>query len=260
MRRSLIGTHSLIGLREGKFLSLLEPPEWARPAVDGCDNVGTFPVLVGPGDDIVLSSPIILYDRPQIAPESAGQLFDATEIDEILTLRTLALTDEEKDEARLTDPRAAEIIDRVDDMPAEVFERLHGAIRSLRPVVHSTHDETNDAAAETTEAAWWDPGADASVQPDEDAVDVDGVAVRRGSRVRLRPDRAADAQDMFWAGRVATVAAVFQDVDGDAHVAVIPVDDPGADLREWQGRYLYFDPAEIEPLATLPLDGHVVSP
>ena len=82
----------------------------------------------------MLSSPIILYDFPAVAPESAGDFCDSTEIDEILALRVMTLTDEEKAEARGTDARAAAIIDRCDDMPDEIWSRLHGAVRSLRPV------------------------------------------------------------------------------------------------------------------------------
>ena len=102
--------------------------------VQKCSNVHTWPVMVGEdGDrDVVLSSPIILYDYPQIAPESPGDLYDATEIDEILTLRTMTLTEDEKRQARATDPRAAAIIDRVDDMPPEILDKLHGALRYLR--------------------------------------------------------------------------------------------------------------------------------
>jgi hypothetical protein len=219
VRRSLIGTHALLGVEGGRFVSSIDPPEWARPFVDGCRNQGAYPVLVGPGESMVLASPIILSDHPEVAPESAGPLFDATEIDEILVLRTLTLGDDEKAEARATDPRAAELIDRVEDLPPEVLERLHGAIRSMRTV-------------------------DASP-----TVEVEGVRVGRGSRVRLRPRRNADAQDMFWAGRAAVVAEVLCDVDGNEHVAVIAEDDPGADVRDWQGRYLYFAPTELEPLA-----------
>jgi hydrogenase maturation protease len=64
-------------------------------------------VLVGKEGtaDSILSSPIILYDYPKVAPESPGDLFDATEIDEILTLRILALTDEEKREMAAIDSR-----------------------------------------------------------------------------------------------------------------------------------------------------------
>ncbi len=79
----------------------------------------------------MLSSPIVLYDHPEVAPESPGDLYDGTEIDEILALRVLTLTDEERSEARGTDPRAAAIIDRVDGFAPEIWDRLHGAVRSL---------------------------------------------------------------------------------------------------------------------------------
>ncbi|MFB9835879.1 hypothetical protein [Actinoallomurus acaciae] len=135
LRRSLIATHSLLAARESSFVSLLEPPGWAEAEAHACANVHTFPVLAGePGTrDLLLSSPILLYDHPRIAPESPGDLHDAAEIDEILSLRTLTLTEEEKREARATDPRGAAIVDRVDAMPPEIFSRLHGAIRSLGP-------------------------------------------------------------------------------------------------------------------------------
>ena len=55
---------------------------------------------------MMLCSPIILYDYPKIAPESAGDFFDGTEMDEMLTLRVLTLTDAEKQEMRNGDPRA----------------------------------------------------------------------------------------------------------------------------------------------------------
>jgi hypothetical protein len=120
---------------EGAFLSMTEPPEWAAPEVAACENIGTWPVLAGPAEcrNLMLSSPVILYDHPGVAPESAGDLFDATEIDEILTLRTLALTDAERQEARATDQRAADLIDRLDGLPPEMWERMHGAIRYLSP-------------------------------------------------------------------------------------------------------------------------------
>ncbi len=118
------------------LLSAARPAGDAADAVAGCRNEGTFPVLVGEegAADVMLSSPIILYDHPAVAPESAGDFCDATEIDEILALRVLTLTDDEKAEARGTDRRAAAIVDRCDDMPPEVWARLHGAVRSLRPI------------------------------------------------------------------------------------------------------------------------------
>jgi len=242
LRHSLVAAHSLIGIDQGVFLSLLDPPEWAKPAAEACQNLHTWPVLIGDEGrrDAMLSSPIILYDHPTIAPESPGDLFDATEIDEILTLRTMALTEDEKREARATDERAAAIIDRVDNMPPELLERLHGAVRYLKGV-EGTQEEEPELVP------WWDPGADRTVSPETDGVVVAGVTVARGSRVRLRPGQRADAQDMFLAGRLATVEAVFLDVDGNRHLAVTLDEDPAADLQRWHGRFLYFSPDEVEP-------------
>lgn len=100
LRHSLVGAHTLLALRDGAFVSLLDPPEWSAGAAASCVNLHTWPVLVGEEGrrDVMLSSPIILCDYPQVAPESPGDLCDATKIDEILTL-----TDEEKREARGTD-------------------------------------------------------------------------------------------------------------------------------------------------------------
>jgi len=158
LRTSLVATHSLVGVRGGAFLSMLDPPAWAAAATKQCRNVHTFPVLAGDPEhhNVMLSSPILMdYDYPQISPESPGNLFDATEIDEILSLRTLTLTDDEKREARATDPRAAAIIDRVEEFPNEVLERLHGAIRSLRPVTRSLAgggEDNNEPAGEARPA------------------------------------------------------------------------------------------------------------
>ncbi|GAC1410307.1 MAG: hypothetical protein NVSMB57_03970 [Actinomycetota bacterium] len=243
MRSSFVATHAFLAATNGEFVSLLEPPEWAKPAVATCVNENTWPILIG--DErrhLVLSSPIILYDYPAIAPESKGDLFDATEIDEILLLRTLTLTDEEKREARATDPRAAAIIDRVESMRPEEFQQLHGTIRGIRSLANEPR------SAEGELAPWWDPGSDASVSPETDQVVVAGVPVMRGSRVRLRPkETGTDAQDLFLRGRMARVEAVFFDVDGNVHLAVTVEDDPAADLQSQQGRFLYFKPEEIEP-------------
>ena len=91
---------------------------------------------------------------------------------------------------------------------------------------------------------WWDPGADASVSPDTDSVLIAGVDVARGSKVVLRPGGTrTDAQDMFLVGRTATVAAVLFDVEDEAYLAVTLDDDPGADIMQAHGRYLYFKPS-----------------
>jgi hypothetical protein len=264
LRHSLIAAHALIAVPGGTFLSMTDPPEWAASQVAGCANIGTWPVLAGPQDcrDLLLSSPVILYDHPEIAAESAGDLFDATEIDEILTLRTLALTDAEKRQARATDPRAAEIVDRVDDMPPEMLERMHGAIRYLRsapagaaafPAAGQHHDDGIDWPApqitDRPSVPWWDPGSDTSVSPETDHIVIGGVRIARGSRVLMRPGtRRADAQDLFLVGRQARVEAVLHDVDGHVHLAVTPEDDPAADLQRNHGRFLYFAPDEVEPV------------
>lgn len=130
---SLVAAHTLLGIEEGEFISLLEPPPGLDAHAAACHNVGTWPVLAGDGATTMLSSPIILYDHPQVADESAGNLFDATEIDEILSLRILTLTDDEKREMRQSDQRAREILERTETMPPEQFMKLHGILRGLNP-------------------------------------------------------------------------------------------------------------------------------
>ncbi len=249
-RTSLLGAHLLLVALDGTaFVSVLDPPEDAREAASRCMQHRCWPVLTGnEGDlDIVLASPIILYDYPAVAPESAGALFDSTEIDEILTLRVLTLTDEEKAEARATDVHAAAIIDRCEAMTPDELQRLHGVLRDPHGQVAPSFDDEG-AVFDTGDAPWWDPSVDASVRPELDAVVIEGTAVRKGSIVRIHPNRRADAHDLFYADQVARVAAVHRDVDGETHVAVVLVDDPAADLHDWYGRYLHFAPDELEPL------------
>jgi hypothetical protein len=251
VRHSLIGAHVLVEAHGLAFVSMVDPPEEAADLVAGCRQDRCWPVLTGaPGDtDLLLGSPIILYDYPEIAAESAGSLFDATEIDEILTLRVMTMTDPEKAEARATDPRARDIIDRCDAMSPDELQQLHGAFRDPRLPMEAPFAASADLAAGTSaEVPWWDPASDTSVDPANDSVVVDSVVVSRGSLVTVRPKRRADAQDLFFADRVARVTAVLSDVDGGTHVALVLVDDPAADMHEWYGRYFYFAPEEIEPL------------
>jgi hypothetical protein len=133
---SLVSAHTILGVQNGKFVSLLAPPEQMSELAAGCKNVGTWPVLVGEEGqcDTLLSSPIILYDYPEIAPESAGDLFDGTEIDEILSLRIMTMTDEEKREMSQSDERARQMLERTETMPVEQFMKLHGVLRGLRPL------------------------------------------------------------------------------------------------------------------------------
>jgi hydrogenase maturation protease len=133
---SFISAHTILRVHQGAFISLIDPPEALGEAARGCKNIRTWPVLVGSEGDFtsMLSSPIILYDYPRIAPESPGSLFDGTEIDEILTLRIMTLTDEEKEEMRKGDLRVREILERTEHLTPEALMKLHGTIRTMKPV------------------------------------------------------------------------------------------------------------------------------
>lgn len=272
---SFIGTHLLLSSRDADFLSVVDPPVRAAAAARTCGGHRCWPVLAGPEGqrDVLLLSPIILYDHPAVAPESSVALFDATEIDEILTLRIMTLTEAEKAEARATDARAAAIIERCENMTPEELQQLHGALRNphgpapgpARPggfefpalSVPGLGTPGRDGFGADgfgpvpggADVPWWDPGQDAAVDPASDLVLIAGVQVSRGSRVRIEPRRRADAQDFFFAGQTGRVTGVHFDVDGGTHVAVVLEADPAAELQEWYGRYLYFAPEELVPLA-----------
>lgn len=135
--RSLASTHIVLNTdASGRFVSLTDPPDALAGFARECNNQGCWPVLVGePGEaDALLASPIILSDYPQLAPESPGDLFDGTEIDEILSLRILTLTDEEKRQAVATDDRVRRMLERTESLAREQLTNLHGTIRGLRPV------------------------------------------------------------------------------------------------------------------------------
>jgi hypothetical protein len=222
---SMIGCHVLFAAEDDIFVSLLEPPDDAADAASRCAQHRCWPVLVGGADqrDLVLASPVILYDHPTVSPQSPGDFFDGTEIDEMLTLRVQTMTAEEKAEARATDPRAAAIIDRCDNMPESVQASLHGTT-AIDPMPE-----------------WSEPGPDVVVVGDR--------LVEVGSKVTLHPLRRADAHDLFLVDRRATVARVVHDVDGAVHLAVTIDDDPAAELWDWHGRYLYFSPDEVRVVA-----------
>jgi hypothetical protein len=214
-------SHLLLGVEGGALLSAIDPPSWAATAAATCTSTRTYPVLVGPAgsSDVMLAAPFVMYDHPQVAPESAGDLCDATEIDELLVLRTRTMTDDEKRWARATDRRVAEMIDRSDALPAEWLARLHGATRDL----HAGEMLARGSA------------------PD--------ILPSIGSKVRLRAStRRTDAQDLLYVGHVATVAAIKHDVDGSTFLAVTIDDDPAAELHGWYGRYHYYRTDEVEPV------------
>jgi hypothetical protein len=225
--RSLVGCHTLLQVEDGMFVSLTDPPPQALAVAASCVNENCWPVLAGAagGRQLMLSAPIILPDYPTVAPESGGDFFDATEMDEMLALRVMTMTDGEKREAAATDGRASVIIDRAGNATSADLARLHGTIRSFEDMLNP-----------------------AGPSPEQATIEVAATTVTRGSRVRLAPRKRADSMDMFLAGRSATVAAVHRDLDDRIFVAVTIDDDPGADLHHAYGRFFYFSPEEIVPL------------
>ncbi|WP_055491123.1 hypothetical protein [Streptomyces sp. TP-A0356] len=208
--RCLVATHLLMGLSAGSFLSMTDPPEWARSATASCRNLHTWPVLAGePGRaDVVLSSPITLEDHPAVSPDSPGTPRGASGTDGILA------------------PGGP--VDAMHTAPAAGFPDEYGVMRPDTP---------------------WDTATEAGFDPAHDRVVVAGRPVCAGSRVRLDPGlRRTDAQDQFLRGRTAKVEAVLHDVDGSVHLAVTVEDDPGADIRRTQGSFLYFRTDEITPV------------
>ncbi|HET8847068.1 MAG TPA: hypothetical protein VFN35_36740, partial [Ktedonobacteraceae bacterium] len=245
--QAFISTHTILRVSQGNFLSLIDPPEPYKAAAQRCKNTHTWPVLVGePGErDTLLSSPIILYDYPEIAPESPGALFDGTEIDEILALRILTLSDEEKAEIRQGDGLARELLERVESLTPEQFWQLHGTIRERRPL------EAEMAMPDPTQTwpqAYGYPGED---YPPPTTVRLAGKEARVGDRVRLHPNARADVFDIVLAGKTARIEALQQDFENRLYLVVTIDDDPGReqwDERVLPGHRFFFFPEEVELL------------
>jgi hypothetical protein len=244
MQQAFVSAHVLLGITGGEFVSLLDPPEEYREAAAACRNIGVFPVLVGREGQstMLLCSPIILYDYPQIAPESAGDFFDGTEMDEMLALRVLTLTDEEKQEMRGVDDRARKILERTETLPQDFLMKVHGAIRGMRPVQESDHEELPRMID-------WDPLAE---KPAIETVRVFGVELRVGDRVRLWPQKKADIMDMALEGKVAVIEAIEQDFEDNIQLAVVLDDDPGREfgMMRQPGHRFFFSPEEVEPFVS----------
>jgi hypothetical protein len=222
---SMLSTHTILSVCGGEFCSLIDPPDACREAAAGCHNVGTWPVLVGvEGEhDMMLSSPIILYDYPQVAPESPGDLFDGTEIDELLTLRIQTLTDREKAQMRRGGSQARAILERTEALSEEQLGRLHGRFQGKpQRQVQSANgrDEARPLEAE----------------------------FRPGDHVRLRPRGRADAFDLLLTGQQATVVSIERDFEDRVHVGVVLDDDPGKDFgaQGLPGHRFFFSPEEVE--------------
>jgi hypothetical protein len=68
LRHALIAVHTLIGIGDGRFLSMTDPPAWAAAEIAACTNVGTWPVLAGPPGcgNLMMSSPVTMDDHPEV--------------------------------------------------------------------------------------------------------------------------------------------------------------------------------------------------
>lgn len=240
-RFAFVSAHALLEIEDGVFVSLFDPPPPLAADAAACANRGVFPVLAGDAAHMLVS-PIILYDYPQIAPESAGDFFDGTEMDEMLALRVLTLTDEEKAEMRQGDRHAAAILQRTETLPGDQMLKLHGAVRGMRPAAPPDGNEVHGRIDP------WNPFDEE--KPPLASVQVLGMDLHCGDRVRLWPDKQADILDIAMKGKVAVVEAIEQDLEGQIQLAVVLEDDPGRDLGllRQAGHRFFFSLDEIEPL------------
>ena len=224
LRFSLISAHPVLRVTGGgRFVSQLDAP---------CDSVNTWPVLGSPDDDVMLGAAIVLPDHPRIAPESRGNLFDNTEIEEALVLHVHALSEGERAEIEEQDAAVKEMIDRALAVtPDEVLE-LHGRMELRDPVTREPPRPSADVRDPTRGLP---------------EVEVDGVVFRRGGRVVVRQGVDADLQARMLQGRTVTVERIHRDYDGRVHLGV-SVDEPGHEIMGETGRFLWFFPPELEVL------------
>ena len=220
--RSLLSTHPILRVAGGRFISVLER---------ACESVNTFPVLASAQDDAVVGAAIVLPDHPQIAPESRGDLFDCSEIEEALLLHVQALSDGEREEIERQDPAVREMIARAATATPRDIARLHGRLTLRDP-------QTDEPPTEPPGLV--DPRAG------EEVVDVAQRRFRRGGTVLIRPPAGADLHARMLDGRTATIERIFTDYDGRVHLGVTIDDDPGQELMRETGRYLFFFVEEVE--------------
>lgn len=243
MLQTLVSAHAILTVRDGEFISLLDPPETLRPICAECLNVGVWPVLVGAqgSHDMVLASPIILYDYPQIAPESPLDLFDATEVDELLMLRILTMTEQEKREMAAGDERGRALLEHIERLTPEQMQRLHGALRCPHPATPMDPSTASQSCAQV------------GPEPPSTSLRIGSTDLCVGGQVRLRPRNRGDILDLVLDGKLATIESIEHDYDGRPHVAVIVDDDPGKDLgmARMHGHRFFFWPEEVEPIGSL---------
>ena len=224
LRVSLISTHPVLRVTGGaRFVSQLDAP---------CDSVNTWPVLASAEDDVMLGAAIVLPDHPRIAPESRGNLFDNTEIEEALVLHVHALSDAERAEIEEQDPAVKEMIERALTVTPDEIAKLHGRIELRDPVTRQPPRPSADVRDPTRGLP---------------EVEVDGVVFRRGGRAVVRPGLEADLQARMLEGRTVRLERIYRDYDGRIHLGV-SVDEPGHEVMRETGRFLWLFPPEVEVL------------
>ena len=222
LRSSLMSTHVVAEVTGARFVSPLDRNGPWGDAVAGCENVNTWPVLANPSDTAMLGAAIVLPDHPSMAPESLGNLFDSTEIEEALLLHVQALSDSEREEIARQDPAVREMVERAEGATPEEIMKLHGRL--------------TDAPRQ--------PG---HPNPGEASIEVGGVTFHKGGKVVLRPRTDRDVYDKLLAGKVATIERIYHDYDDKAHIGVTVDDDAAQPLFRETGRYLFFSSDEVEP-------------
>ena len=237
LRRSLLSVHPMLEAEGGGFVSPLERDGVEGAAVEDCDSVNTFPVLVGEGDAAVLGATIMLPEHPELAPESLGNLFDNTEIEEALLLHVQALSDDEREDISHQDPAVREMIERADKVTNDEMLGLHGRL---------TYREPGGEEAERTNGTQLKPPAGLDVTPGEHELEMGAARVRLGDTVVLRPGTEGDVYDKILDGRTATVERIYKGYDDRVYLGVTVDDDPGQDLLRETGRYLFFFADEVE--------------
>lgn len=240
LRASLLSTHVVVSAPGSRFLSPLEP--------HGFDSVNTFPVLATDADDAVLGAAIVLPDHPQLAPQSRGNMFDGTEIEEALLLHVHALPDMEREAITEQDPAVRAMVERAAATTAEDLFDLHGVMHPTPPGVFDGWRQKEGAEQrprEQTEPPR--PPDDLPDFPGHTEVTSGGMTFRRGDRVRLHPKQEGDPIDHMVRGKTATIEKLMHDVDDRLYFAVTVDGDPGQELLRDTGRFLYFFEGEVEP-------------
>ncbi len=221
LRFSLISTHVVAEVGGGRFVSPLDTKGPHAEALAGSESINTWPVLANPSDTAMLGAAIVLPDHPSMAPESLGNLFDSTEIEEALLLHVHALSDSEREEIERQDPAVREMVERAAATTPEQIMNLHGRMSEAEP----------------------EPG---HPNPGEASIEIEGATFVKGGKVVLRPRTDRDVMDKLLAGKVATIERIYHDFDDRAHIGVTVDDDAAQPLFRETGRYLFFSSDEVE--------------